>query len=123
MRRLPVSAGLFLAGFLAITGSPPFGPFISELLILIATVEAHRYLVAGAYALLLVTVFIAMGRTVLAVVQGEPPAEEPEATPWRESLTTTLPIAASLAVVVMMGIWIPEPLKHLVLEAVRLLRI
>src|SRR5205807_10104737 len=29
-QRVPVSAGLFLAGFLAITGSPPFGPFISE---------------------------------------------------------------------------------------------
>src|SRR5205085_1026131 len=26
LRRVPLSAGLFLAGFLAITGSPPFGP-------------------------------------------------------------------------------------------------
>src|SRR5437667_297752 len=34
MRRLPLSGTLFLLGFLAITGSPPFGPFISEFSIL-----------------------------------------------------------------------------------------
>ena len=28
MRRLPLSATLFLLGFFAITGSPPFGPFV-----------------------------------------------------------------------------------------------
>ncbi|HAH06837.1 MAG TPA: NADH dehydrogenase FAD-containing subunit, partial [Elusimicrobia bacterium] len=34
LRALPVSGMLWLAGFLAITGSPPFGPFLSELWIL-----------------------------------------------------------------------------------------
>ena len=34
MRRLPLSGTMFLVGFLAITGSPPFGPFISEFSIL-----------------------------------------------------------------------------------------
>src|SRR5439155_12022760 len=30
LRRLPISGALFLAGFFAVTGSPPFGPFLSE---------------------------------------------------------------------------------------------
>ena len=34
LRRVPWSGALFLAGFFAVTGSPPFGPFVSELSIL-----------------------------------------------------------------------------------------
>jgi hydrogenase-4 component F len=120
LRRLPVSGGLFLAGFFAITGSPPFGLFISELMILIGAMNAHRYGVATAYLVLLFIVFVGMGHTVLAVVQGTPP-EDAEGRDYRESLLKTLPIAASLAVVVLMGIWIPQPLAKLLHEAVRLL--
>ena len=36
---LPVSGGLFLAGFFAITGSPPFGPFVSEFTILNGAID------------------------------------------------------------------------------------
>ena len=43
---LPVSGALFLAGFFAITGSPPFGPFVSEFTILNAAVAGGRF-VAG----------------------------------------------------------------------------
>jgi hydrogenase-4 component F len=120
LRRLPISGGLFLAGFFAITGSPPFGPFLSELLILIGAVEAHRYAVAAAYVVLLGVVFIAMGHTVLAVVLGTPPDEGDEH-PAGESFWKTLPIVASLAVVVMMGLWIPKPVAAVLHEALRFL--
>jgi hydrogenase-4 component F len=73
LRVVPASAAMFLAGFFAITGTPPFGPFLSEFTILSAIVAAERYWVAAAFLLLLVVVFIGMGSTVLAVVQGEPP--------------------------------------------------
>lgn len=122
LRRLPLSGGLFFAGFLAITGAPPFGPFISELLILIGAVNAHRWVIAAAYLVLLLIVFVGMGHTVLAVVQGTPP-EDAEGTDYRESLVKIVPIAASLAVVLMMGIWIPQPLVQLLHEAVRLLAV
>jgi hydrogenase-4 component F len=118
IRRLPVSGSLFLAGFFAITGSPPFGPFVSELMILIGAVNAHRYVVAGTYLVLLVVVFIGMGQTVLAVVQGNPPEDD---SGYRESLLKTLPIAASLAIVVMLGVWIPAPLARMLREAAQLL--
>jgi len=38
--RLPVSAALLVAGFLAISGSPPFGPFLSEFTLLAGAVRS-----------------------------------------------------------------------------------
>lgn len=119
LRRLPVSAGLFLAGFFAITGSPPFGPFVSELSILFAAMSGGRWAVSAAYLILLAVIFVGMGATVLAVVQGEPP--EGETHTIRESWLKTLPIAACLALVLLMGLWIPLPLSNLLHDAARLL--
>src|SRR6266849_5103651 len=42
LERVPFSAALFLAGFFAITGAPPFGPFVSEFTIITAAfVRGH----------------------------------------------------------------------------------
>jgi Formate hydrogenlyase subunit 3/Multisubunit Na+/H+ antiporter, MnhD subunit len=120
LRRLPLSAGLFLAGFFAITGSPPFGPFVSELSILTAAMDARRYVVGALYLILLAVIFIGMGSTVLAVVQGVPP-EDAEGRSFRESAFKTVPIIASLALVVMMGVWIPRWILTLLHAAARLL--
>lgn len=120
LRRLPLSAGLFLAGFFAITGSPPFGPFVSELSILTAAMDGHRYFIAAAFLILLAVIFIGMGSTVLAVVQGVPP-EDSEGRSFRESGFKTIPIIISLALVVMMGVWIPEWVTTLLHAAARLL--
>ena len=120
IRRLPLSGSLFLAGFLAITGSPPFGPFVSELTILTAAMDSHRFIIAALYLLLLAVIFIGMGATVLAVVQGTPP-EDPEGRSYRESLFKTAPILVSLALVLVMGTWIPSPIMALLHDATRLL--
>lgn len=120
LRRLPVSAGLFLAGFFAITGSPPFGPFVSELSVLTAAMDAHRYVVGALYLILLAVIFIGMGSTVLAVVQGVPP-DDAEGRSFRESAFKTVPIIVSLALVVMMGVWIPRWILTLLHAAARLL--
>jgi len=120
LRRLPISAGLFLAGFFAITGSPPFGPFVSELSVLTAAMDRHRYVVAALYLILLAVIFIGMGSTVLAVVQGVPP-EDAEGRSFRESAFKTVPIIVSLALVVMMGVWIPGWILTLLHAAARLL--
>jgi len=120
LQRLPLSAGLFLAGFFAITGSPPFGPFVSELSILTAAMDGHRYFIAAAFLVLLAVIFIGMGSTVLAVVQGVPP-EDAEGRSFRESGFKTIPIVVSLALVVMMGVWMPEWISTLLHAAARLL--
>ena len=69
-RRLPFSGVLWVAGFLAISGSPPFGPFLSELTILKAALDQGRGIVAAAYLALLAVIFIGMANVVLPMAQG-----------------------------------------------------
>jgi hydrogenase-4 component F len=120
MHRVPLSGTLFLLGFFAITGSPPFGPFVSEFLIVSRAIAADRYLVAGGVLLLLLVVFVGMGRTVVAMVQGAP---SPAAgrTSYRDGLLTGVPVLVSLALVLVLGLHIPLPLETLLREAAQFL--
>jgi hydrogenase-4 component F len=120
IRRLPLSGSLFLAGFLAITGSPPFGPFISEFAILNGAFDAGRFITAGLFLFLLLVVFIGMGTTVLQVVQGRAPAEVRH-TPYRDGFLTAAPIVVCMAVVLLLGLYIPAPLDAMIHDVVRYL--
>jgi hydrogenase-4 component F len=120
MRRVPLSGTLFLFGFFAITGSPPFGPFVSEFLIVSRAFAADRFAVGAGVLALLLLVFVGMGRTVLAAAQGLPPRES-ERTGYRDGLLTGLPAVASLALVLVLGLHVPAPLESLLREAARYL--
>ncbi len=116
LRRIPWSAVLFLTGFLAITGSPPFGPFISEFSILNAGFATGHYWISGLFLLFLLVIFIGMGATVLQVVQGREPEDAPE-TPYREGFATVAPPLFLLVLVLLLGLCIPGPLTTLLQDA------
>jgi hydrogenase-4 component F len=120
IRRLPLSGSLFLAGFLAITGSPPAGPFLSEFTIINGAFACGHAIIGGVLLLLLGIIFVGMGATVLEIVQGVPP-ERAAATPFHDSVFTGAPILALMALVLMLGIYIPPPLERLLHEAVSFL--
>jgi hydrogenase-4 component F len=120
--RVPWSGWLFLAGFLAITGSPPFGPFVSEFTIVNAAVGSEQFIAAGVFLLLLGIAFIGMGSTVLAVVQGKPP-EADAALPYRDSVLTIAPILIFMALVLLLGLYIPPPLVRLLRNATTFLEV
>ena len=120
LRRVPVSGAFFLVGFLAITGSPPFGPFISEFTILSGAMSGRRFAVAAFFLAFLVVIFIGMGATVLAVVQG-PVSPAGATTDFRDTFWRVAPMLAALAMVLVMGVWIPESVYGLVLSAARML--
>ncbi|BDG02570.1 complex I subunit 5 family protein [Anaeromyxobacter oryzae] len=111
-RLLPLSGPLFLAGFLAVTGSPPFSPFFSEFAILSGALQDGRFLVSAAYLLLLAVIFVAMGVTVLRVVQGDPGDVEvrPE---FRDAALTAGPPLALMLVVLALGLFVPRGLLAL----------
>jgi hydrogenase-4 component F len=115
LQRVPLSAALFLAGFLAITGSPPFGPFVSEFTIVRAAMGSGQYVAAGLFLLLLAVVFLGMGATVLAVVQGPPPENTGNACP--DSFATGAPVVLFLALVLLLGLCVPAPLDAVLSEA------
>jgi len=111
-RRLPVSGPLFLAGFLAVTGSPPFGPFFSEFSILNGAMSGHRYAVGGLFLLFLSVIFVGMGATVLKVVQGDPEGA-PEVRDCRDSWLTAAPPLLLMVLVLALGLFVPRELKAL----------
>ena len=122
IRGLPITGTLFLAGFFAITGSPPFGPFLSEFTIVNAALGSDQFLAGALFLLLLAIVFIGMGSTIIPVVQGDPP--EAAAQPgFRDGFLTSAPILVSLALVLLLGIYIPPPLESLLREAAAFLEV
>lgn len=116
LQRVPLSGAMFLAGFLAVSGSPPFGPFVSEFTIVSAAVASGRYVVVALFLGLLAIVFIGMGATVLSVVQGEAPPES-ERRGIRDSFGTCAPIVVFMALVLLLGLYIPPPLETLLRNA------
>ncbi len=112
LRRVPLSGALFLGGFFAVTGSPPFGLFLSELTILRAAIESGQLLTGGSFLAMLFVVFVGMGATVMSVVQGEPtPGLPPDAR--ADGFLTVGPVVACLALVLLLGIYIPPPVNEL----------
>jgi hydrogenase-4 component F len=121
LRSLPLSGSLFLAGFLAGCGSPPFAPFVSEFSVLTAALASGRYLVAALFLLAMLAVFIGMGLTVTEVVFGKP--SHRSEVPFPDGFSTGAPIVGFMAIVLLLGVYIPEPLVKLLDEAVAFLQL
>jgi len=115
LRVAPVSGVLWLAGFFAITGMPPFGTFLSEFTILKAAFEQGRYAIAAACLLFLALIFIGMATAFLGMTQGPPGAGAP--TPRRVAWTMLLPPAALAAFVLLLGLFVPGSLSQLLHDA------
>ncbi len=68
----PATGLLWLAGFLAITGTPPFGLFLSKFTILKAAFDGGQLWIAIVMLGFLAIIFIGMTTAFLAMAQGEP---------------------------------------------------
>ncbi len=114
-RALPATAALWMAGFLAIVGSPPFGIFISELTILRAMLSGDHLVAAGIYLALLAVIFVGMSVPVARMVQGPlPPATR---RPGRESWLAVAPPLVLLLATGFFGLCLPDALLALLREA------
>ncbi|HAZ07588.1 MAG TPA: hydrogenase [Elusimicrobia bacterium] len=120
LRRVPISATLFLLGFVAITGSPPFAPFVSEFSILRAAVDGNRFGVALGFVGLLAVIFIGMATTVLSVVYGVPNTESKEPVQGDSPFMTLAPLVF-MAAIVFLGLWLPNWLTTVLGDAAKLL--
>lgn len=119
VRRTPVSGWLFFLGFLAITGTPPFAPFISEFNIAAAALARPTLFTGAAFLVLLGGIFLAMSDTVVQVVFGTPPADRVR-TPYRDTAATTAPLILALVLSLVLGLWLPAPLAGMIRDAARL---
>jgi len=116
---LPVSGLLWMLGLFAITGSPPFGPFLSEFTILKAALDQGQAFVAVVYLGLLAIIFAAMAAPALAMSQGTP-GKNVASSAGRSIALTAVPAMLGAAVVVI-GVYVPPVLTRALDEAARLL--
>lgn len=116
LERLPFSSGLLLVAFFALTGSPPFPLFLSELMIVSVLIETKRFVMAAVFVLFLLLVFAGMGMTLLAALQGRPPARCWES-PYRDRWTTVGPPVMLLALLLVLGLLQPELVRSRLAEA------
>jgi hydrogenase-4 component F len=114
---VPWTTALWIAGFLAITGSPPFGVFLSEFTILKAAVDQGRGVVAGIYLALLVLIFVGMATIVLSMAQGE--RGTARESPLHESPSMVVPPVLLGLLSLLLGLYIPPALNSLLREAAR----
>ena len=121
LRRLPFSGAMFVAGFFAITGAPPFAPFVSEFQMLTAAFQEQRYVPAGLFLFFLMFVFVGFGWTVLTISFGTPSSDPNGNRDFHETLGTSLPILISMVLVIILGLYNPPQFDTVVNDAVRFL--
>jgi hydrogenase-4 component F len=120
---LPWSAGIFLAGFLAITGSPPFAPFMSEFAILRGIFAEGHFALGIAFIGLLTVIFIGMSTSVLTVALG-PSMEEQRPPEWTgETFLTVISPLVLIAAILLLGLYLPEELRTMFREAADLIEV
>jgi hydrogenase-4 component F len=105
VRRLPISGMLFVLGFLALSGAPPFAGFASELAILQGAVAGGNTWVAVAFVGLQGIAFVALVKRVVAMAQGGSETVPPR----RESPWLVLPAAGLLVVAFALGLALTGP--------------
>lgn len=119
LRVLPVSGVLWVLGLFAITGSPPFGAFLSEFTILKAALDQGQTFVAVVFLILLAIILAAMAAPALAMAQGTPSANA-AAAPDRSLTLSVVPAILGVGVVVL-GVYLPPFLARALQEASRVL--
>jgi len=118
----PLVGAVLLLGSLAIVGSPPFGLFLSEFTIVRAGF-AGSSLLAGLLLLLLVLAFVAFMRTTSMMALGEgdvgPVSDGPVGS---AGIASRAPLVAGLVVLLVLGLWIPHGLNHLITDSIEAIR-
>ncbi|MFI5244954.1 MAG: proton-conducting transporter membrane subunit, partial [Gemmatimonadales bacterium] len=116
LRRRPVSAVLLVAGLFAVSGTPPFGLFISEYSIIAGAVHQDRLWIAIVLVILLSVIFVGLASMILGLVWTEagPSVARDEG---GESAWLLAGPAALVAMVLVLGLYIPPPLQAMLQRA------
>lgn len=117
VRTMPFTAALLMLGALAITGSPPFSIFTSEIMVLTAGIDQGNILPAISYSLMLVVVFAAFMGHIVKMVFGEPPQGMEKGEISKMGL---VPMIALAVMITIMGLFIPDVLADALRDIIAL---
>jgi hydrogenase-4 component F len=128
---MPLTGAVLLLAALAVTGSPPFGLFLSELTIVRAGFAASSPALVGLLLLLLVVAFIALMRACAGMALGPSSNAAGDAAGGdgddgivvaydeRSSrLLAALPLILGLGALLLLGVWIPAGLNTLITHSI-----
>jgi len=118
LRLMPVTGGMLILGGLALTGSPPFGIFISELTILGAGFSQGKVLPALILLGLVAAIFVSFLRYINRMAFGAPTEGVAAGEFSRLGLVA---MAISSVLVLGLGLIIPSPLAILLHQAAAVL--
>lgn len=115
----PFAGAMVLLGALAISGVPPFGIFRSELLIVTGGFSRSSFALAGLLVVLANIAFVGLYQTFhRMVMSGRREGSVSGRLGRRQQPLMAAAMVASLAVVLVLGVWIPGPLNTLLHSAV-----
>jgi hydrogenase-4 component F len=116
-RLFPKTFVSFFAGFAGISGFPPFGIFISEILIIIGAFQAGRYASVGVLIFGLILVFAGASRIVMDISF----CETNEDVLVREKFFRIMPSAILLLTSIGLCIWIPDSIYQKILSTIQMI--
>jgi len=110
LKTLPVTGILFFIGFLAITGMPPFGIFLTEFSIMAVGIASHPFVVAIAIVALAL-IFVGFLKHVSAMMFGE---ADKEVTQGEIGKNTLAPIILLVVILLIFSFYLPDSIKSIV---------
>jgi hydrogenase-4 component F len=123
IKTTPFTGVFWLCGFMAITGAPPFGTFISEITILYGIIEAGRWGIAAGYLIGLFVIFIAMARIMINMAFGgdlntrvTDRLKELKGVP----IWYTVPVIIMASIILCLGCFIPDAMWSFFSDAARI---
>jgi hydrogenase-4 component F len=110
VRRAPWSGFLLMVGLFAVTGSPPFGMFLSEFAIVRGAIGQHYPWLAVTILVLLAVIFAGIAAMILDMVYGAHPGSEPNTRAPAERRWLLVAPATLAVLVLLLGLYLPGPL-------------
>lgn len=108
----PRSAAMFVAGMFAVTATPPFGPFFSELRLVRVAIDGGHGLAVAVFLSCLLVAFVGITRVVLVIVDGRPRQSGRRSIgQFAETAGVILPPFAFLALSLWLGLFTPSLLQ------------
>ncbi len=120
LKILPVSGTAFLLGLFAISGTPPFSIFASEVNVFLSVFSAKYYLLGGVFILLLAFIFAGIAVSLFKVFYGEP-ASGAGISRGEINKPGVAVLLVFLVSILAAGLYMPETLKDLITSAQRII--
>lgn len=117
IRHLPKTFISFFAGFIGISGLPPFGMFISEVIIIIGAFQKHRYVSIALFLLALTLVGAGIGRIFMSMSYGETTKKFLV----EEKMLRLLPSYALLLASVGLCVWMPDIVYETITNSIKII--